>query len=73
MRELMWIIFYAVMFIVYFCSIRAIAAKVERKKIEVNILILFLAFTPIVNTLIVLIYTCRHCNFKQSLKELFND
>jgi quinol-cytochrome oxidoreductase complex cytochrome b subunit len=73
MIELMWIIFYAVMFIVYFCSIGAIASKVERKKIETNILIFLLAFTPIVNTLVVLIYTCKHSNFKQSLKELFND
>lgn len=73
MSELIWILFYAGVFIVYFCSIGAIASKVERKKIETNILILILAFTPIVNTLVVLIYTCKHCNFKQSLKELFND
>lgn len=73
MSELIWILFWAVVFIVYFCSIGAIASKVERKKIEINILILLLAITPIVNTLVVLIYTCKHCNFKQSLKELFND
>jgi hypothetical protein len=73
MSELLLSMFLAGMLIAYFCSIGAIAAKVERKKIEVNILILFLAFTPIVNTLVVIIYTCKHSNFKQSLKELFND
>jgi hypothetical protein len=73
MSNLIWTIFYVGMFIVYFCSVEAMAAKVERRKIETNILILLLTFTPIVNTLVVLIYTCRHSNFKHSLKELFND
>lgn len=73
MSDLMWIIFYAGIFIVYFCSIGAIASKVERKHIETNILILLITFTPIVNTLVILAYTCKHSNFKQSLKDLFND
>ena len=73
MSELLFSMFLVGMLIVYFCSIGAIASKVERKKIEANILIFLLAFTPIVNTLVVLIYTCKHSNFKQSLKELFND
>lgn len=73
MSYLMWILFYAGIFIIYFCSIGAIASKVERKHIETNILILLITFTPVVNTLVILVYTCKHCNFKQSLKELFND
>ena len=32
MSNLIWTIFYVGMFIVYFCSVEAIAAKVEKKE-----------------------------------------
>lgn len=59
--------------IIYLISVCYIGVRIDNRKVEVNLLIILILLCPLVNTIFALYFLHKNSDYKQSIKELFND
>lgn len=59
--------------IIYLISVCYIGVRIDNRKVEANLLIILILLCPLVNTIFALYFLHKNSDYKQSIKELFND
>lgn len=59
--------------LIYFVSIGYISDRMNTKRVEINLLTILILLCPLVNTIIALYLLHKNSDYKESIKELFND
>lgn len=59
--------------IFYLISLGYIGARMDAKRVEVNLLTILILLCPILNTVLALYFLHKDSDYKQSIKRLFDD
>lgn len=59
--------------IFYLISLGYIGARMDAKRVEVNLLTILILLCPILNTVLALYFLHKDSDYKKSIKRLFND
>ena len=59
--------------LIYLVSMGYISARMDAKRVEVNLLTILILLCPLVNTIIALYLLHKNSDYKKSIKKLFND
>lgn len=59
--------------LIYFVSMGYISVRMDTKRVETNLLTILILLCPLVNTIIALYLLHKNSDYKESIKELFND
>ena len=69
------VLFFAGLFsiLIYLASVRYIGARMDAKKVDVNLLTILILLCPVLNTIFALYFLHKNSDYKKSIEELFND
>lgn len=59
--------------VIYLVSCVYIGARMDAKRVDVNLLTILILLCPILNTLFALYFLHKNSDYKKSIEELFND
>ena len=59
--------------IFYLISLGYIGARMDAKRVEVNLLTILILLCPILNTVLALYFLHKNSDYRQSIKRLFDD
>lgn len=59
--------------VVYLISLGYIGARMDDKRVEINLLTILILLCPILNTVLALYFLHKDSDYKKSIKRLFND
>lgn len=59
--------------VIYLVSCVYIGARMDAKRVDVNLLTILILLCPVLNTLFALYFLHKNSDYKKSIEELFND
>mgnify|MGYP007027810227 FL=1 len=59
--------------LIYLASVCYIGARMDAKRVDVNLLTILILLCPVLNTIFALYFLHKNSDYKKSIEELFND
>lgn len=59
--------------LIYLVSVGYIGARMDAKRVDVNLLTILILLCPVLNTIFALYFLHKNSDYKKSIEELFND